>query len=138
VFLGELAPALAGRLPNGAIKLGPAVWSDYAGVYVYFETPSASEPQRIHLYATPAEGQYNVAGSGASLLMSETVDNRWPLTLRSEMQAAGIPEVTDKAGYKSHRLRLDVADIQAAGDEQAQRAYVLEAAASLIAALNST
>ena len=137
VFLGELAPALAGCLPDGSIKQGPAVWSDYTGVYVYFATSSAPEPQRIHLYATPAEGQYNVAGSGASLLVSETVDNRWPSSLRALVQAAGIPEVTDKAGYKSHRLCLNVADIQAAGDEQAQLAYVLGAAAPLVVALSS-
>jgi hypothetical protein len=137
VFLAELAPGMAECLPGGSIKLNPAVWSDYAGVYVYFETPFASDPQRIHLYATPAEGQYNVAGCGASLFVSETADYRWPARLRALMQSAGIPEVKDKAGYKSHRLRLDVADIQAAGDEQAQLAYVLEAAAPLLAALNS-
>jgi hypothetical protein len=46
--------------------------------------------------------------------------------------------VKDKEGWKSHRLGLDLASIQAAGDEQAELAYVLEAETPLVEALNST
>jgi hypothetical protein len=135
-FLTALAPAIAERLPGGSLKQGAAVWTDYAGAYVYFET--ASGTQRLHLFATPREGRYNAPGCGSSLWICETPDHPWPPSVRTLMDSVGVPEVKDKEGWKSRRLGLDVARIQAAGDEQAQLAYVLEAAAPLVEALNST
>ncbi len=53
------------------------------------------------------------------------------------MRAAGIPEVKDKETFKAYRLRIDVSDVQAAGDERAQLAYGLDETAALINALRA-
>jgi hypothetical protein len=134
-LLDKLAPAVAESLPGGSLRQGAAVRADYSGAYVYFDT--AHGTQRLWLYATPAEGKYNVAGCGDSLFISETADYRWPASMQELMASAGVPELKDKATFKSYRLRLDAAEVQAAGDDGAQVAYVLEAAAPLLRALGS-
>jgi hypothetical protein len=134
-LLTLLAPAIAERLPQGSLGRGIGVFRDYVGRYVYFETSSGQ--QRLHVFVTPREGRYNVPGHNSSLWICETPDTPWPASLGGLADGVGVPVVKDRAGYKSHRLGLEVAQIEAAGDEQAQLTYVLAEAAPLLDALRS-
>lgn len=134
-FLTALAPAVAAQLVDGSLKKGPAVYGDYTGVLVYFETPFGA--QRLWLYISPSEGKYNAPDCGSTVWIAEAPDTRWPPALQHLVQSAGTSEVKDRAGFTSYRLGLNSVDVQGVGDSDDQVAYVIKAASPLLAALRA-
>lgn len=124
VLFHELVPELAARLKGGATKTKPGLHEDFVSAYVYFDADGAT--YRLWVAVTSAGGRYNVVGAKARLWLREVAESKFPPKLAERFQAAGFTPTTSIVPSKSLRVGIDVAEVQAAGDEDEQLAFALE------------
>jgi hypothetical protein len=123
VLLHELQPKLAACLSGGKPGNQPGIHKDYVTSYVSFEASGAT--YRLWVAVTPEGARYNIAGHAARLWLSEP-DVPYPPQLAARFRDAGFTNMTSITPYTSLRIGIDVADIQAVGDESEQAAFALD------------
>lgn len=121
VLLHELAPRLAASLPDGAVKVSPAIHNDYVTAYIHFTSGGTS--QRLWLAVTPEGARYNVKGYGSMLWLAEPTDTTYPGELAMRFRSAEFERHTGTP-FPSLRVGIDVCEVQAAGaDDEAGYAF---------------
>jgi hypothetical protein len=121
----KLVPQLAARLVNGEMRTKPGLHEDFVSAYVYFNADGAT--QRLWVAVTSEGGRYNVSGAKARLWLSEVTESKFPPALAERFRMVGFTRTDNIARYpKTLRLGVDVAEVQAAGAEEAQLAFALD------------
>lgn len=123
-LLGDVLPAVAGRIAGASLGPNVAPQLDYVGRYLRLDFGLES-PVQFWIYVSTAPGRYNGGRAEANLWLSERPDARFPRDVRRQLTNAGFSEVTDLAGAALRRS-FSADQIRASAAQDSDREVVIE------------